>query len=130
MTSLRQIFVFGSNLQGRHGAGAAKYALDYYGAIYGQGEGLQGNSYAIPIKRSPYESLSLTEIHGYVENFLKFAEANPDLTFLLTAIGCGFAGHKIQGIAPMFRNAPKNVRLPYIFQVALDGDITDPWDRK
>jgi len=88
------IFVFGSNLAGRHGKGAALYALKNYGAIYGQGEGLQGQSYAIPTKDRNILPLPLSEIHKYIGNFAFYARDNPDLHFALTPIGCGLAGHE------------------------------------
>lgn len=109
------IFVFGSNLAGRHGAGAARHALAAWGAIYGQGEGLQGQSYAIPTKDMQIQTLSLEDIEGRVATFCEFALSRPDLTFELTAIGCGLAGYKPHQIAPMFRVAPGNVRLPVVF---------------
>jgi hypothetical protein len=119
---LTEIFVFGSNLEGRHGKGAALEARKRYGAIYGQAKGLQGNSYAIPTKSTPYESLPLNKISQYVMEFLDFAEANPDLLFLVTPIGCGHAGYVPAQIAPMFINTPDNVVLPEEFHELLcDG---------
>lgn len=107
-----EIFVFGSNLQGRHGKGAALEALQRHGAWLGCGEGIQGNSYAIPTKATPYQSLSLPEIAAAVERFLDFAICHPELTFRVTAIGCGLAGFSPEQIAPMFRSAPANCILP------------------
>jgi len=104
------IFVFGSNLSGIHGAGAAKFALDHHGAKWGQGVGLQGNSYAIPTKDKNITTLPLTEIKMYVDHFLLFAE-DSDLTFQVTRIGCGLAGYTEKDIAPMFREAPRNCIL-------------------
>ena len=106
------IFVFGSNRQGRHGKGAALTAVREHGAIYGQGEGLQGNSYAIPTKRGPWEPLSLSEIRDHVNAFIQFALEHPELQFEVTAIGTGYAGYTHDQIAPMFTNAPHNCRLP------------------
>lgn len=122
---MRWIFVFGSNEQGIHGAGAAKYAFEEHGAIRGQGKGLQGNSYAIPTKRTPWEPLSLTEIEPHVSEFLQFARDNPELQFNVAAIGTGHGGHTIQGIAPMFKDALElpNVHLPNNFQMYLEK----PW---
>lgn len=108
----KKIFVFGSNLAGRHGAGAAKYARQHYGAIYGQGIGLQGDSYAIPTKDYNIETLPLSEIKRYVDMFLAFARSNPKLEFQLTRIGCGLAGYKDEQIAPMFVGLPRNVIVP------------------
>ncbi|HTU17552.1 MAG TPA: hypothetical protein VMG10_05765 [Gemmataceae bacterium] len=96
------IFVFGSNLAGRHGKGAALYARQHHGAIYGQGVGLQGSSYAIPTKDEHIRTLPLERIAEYVEEFKALARAYPDLTFQVTAIGCGLAGYKPHQIAPMF----------------------------
>jgi len=85
------IFVFGSNLAGRHGKGSALYARQEHGAIYGQGVGLQGNAYAIPTKDEQLRILPLESIRPYVEEFVRFAIAHPDMTFNVTAIGCGLA---------------------------------------
>jgi hypothetical protein len=106
------IFVFGSNLAGRHGKGAALYARQHHGAIYGQGAGPQGNSYAIPTKDERIRTLPLETIKTYVEDFLFYAENSPDLKFEVTRIGCGLAGYKDWQIAPMFRKAPQNCYLP------------------
>lgn len=97
-----QIFVFGSNLAGRHGKGAARVALEKFGAIYGQGIGLMGCSYGIPTKGMKMEVLPLVEIDMHVKNFLAFAKDNPQFIFLVTEIGCGLAGYKPSDIAPMF----------------------------
>jgi hypothetical protein len=107
-----KIFVFGSNLAGRHGAGAARYARLHHGAIYGIGQGPQGNSYAIPTKDEQIKTLPLESIRKYVEGFLEYARANPNKTFQLTAIGCGLAGYSPKDIAPMFHSAPDNVEKP------------------
>lgn len=96
------IFVFGSNLQGRHGKGAAKTALEKYGAKYGQGMGLQGQSYAIPTKDHFMKTLPLAEIHDYVKKFMQFVFENPNMIFYLTPIGCGLAGHDPKDIRRVF----------------------------
>jgi hypothetical protein len=106
------IFVFGSNLAGRHGKGAALYAFRHYGAIYGQGEGLQGDSYAIPTKDERIRTLPLSEIRRHVIKFIMFAHTHPELEFQLTRIGCGLAGYKDEDIAPLFKYAPNNCLLP------------------
>lgn len=106
------IFVFGSNLAGRHGAGAALYARKNHGAIYGQGIGLQGNSYGIPTKDEGLRSLPLGEIQRHIEDFLRFALEHPEIEFQVTPIGCGLAGYKHQQIAPFFAAAPSNCKLP------------------
>jgi hypothetical protein len=106
------IFVFGSNTAGRHGKGAALHARTHCGAVYGQGEGLQGQSYAIPTKDDRLNVLPLPVIRKYVETFLAFARAHPDLEFQVTRIGCGLAGYQESQIAPLFRHAPPNCELP------------------
>jgi hypothetical protein len=112
-----QIFVFGSNLSGRHGKGAAKTALGW-GAKWGQGAGLQGRTYGIPTKdASIRRTLTIIEIKPFVDEFIEFAKNNTDLTFLVTEIGCGLAGHKQKDIAPLFMNAVDvdNIHLPEKF---------------
>lgn len=109
---MRKIFVFGSNLAGRHGKGAALHARQEHGAIYGQGVGLQGNSYAIPTKDARLRTLPLSNINRYVEAFLEFADAHSEMTFQVTAIGTGLAGYSHDQIAPMFADAPRNCELP------------------
>lgn len=106
-----ECFVFGSNLSGRHGKGAALIAVREYGAIYGQAEGLQGRSYAIPTKDKMLRSLSLIEIEKYVSRFIKFAIDRQDIDFYITPVGCGLAGHKREDIRPMFDNMPTNCRF-------------------
>lgn len=107
------IFVFGSNLAGRHGKGAALAALRNHGAIYGQPVGLQGQSYAIPTKDQQLRPLSLSTIRISVEIFISFAKQHPELQFKVTRIGCGLAGYSDEQIAPLFRDAPENCALPY-----------------
>lgn len=112
-----EIFVFGSNLSGMHGAGAARTALKW-GAKYGNPEGLQGNTYAIPTKSEFAQStLKLSQIKDYVNTFIEFAKNNPNLIFLVTEIGCGLAGLKHSQIAPMFKPClnMENVFLPESF---------------
>lgn len=106
------IFVFGSNLAGRHGAGAALYARQHHGAIYGQGVGRQGSAYAIPTKDEHLLALPVFAIAAHVLNFLDYARAHPELTFNVTRIGCGLAGYTDSEIAPLFANAPANCQLP------------------
>lgn len=107
------IFVFGSNTKGIHGAGAAYTARTRYGAQYGKGEGLSGESYAIPTKDAHLRTLSLETIRGYVIRFLEFAEVHREYHFFVTRIGCGLAGLKDEDVAPLFKAAPPNVELPY-----------------
>lgn len=113
------VFVFGSNLAGRHGKGAALFARQNRGAIYGQGEGLQGNSYAIPTKDGALRTLPLSSVAAHARRFIEFARSRPDLRFELTPIGCGLAGFVPSQIAPFFRDAPPNVALPRVFREAL-----------
>lgn len=110
-----KVFVFGSNLAGRHGAGAAKFAVMHHGAIYGQGVGLQGNSYGIPTKDAKVQTMPLADILPYVIDFIQFAKDNPSLTFQLTPIGCGLAGYTPPDIGPMFKGCPDNVIIPEEF---------------
>lgn len=106
------IFVFGSNLAGAHGAGAARHATMYWGASYNRGEGRQGYAYAIPTKSRTLRTLSLDQIAVYVQTFIKYAEMYSMLDFQVTAIGCGLAGLTPEQVAPMFKGAPPNVHLP------------------
>jgi hypothetical protein len=106
------VFVFGSNLAGRHGKGAALWARQNRGAIYGQGHGIQGDSYAIPTKGHQLETLPLPMIAGFVAEFLEFARKYWMRQFQLTPIGCGLAGYQREQIEPMFRGAPDNVLWP------------------
>lgn len=108
----RQIFVFGSNLAGRHGAGSALEAVYNHGAIHGKGSGIQGNSYAIPTKDHALRVMSLDEIERYVQGFITYAAIYDDCVFNVVKIGCGLAGYREDQIAPMFKFATKNVNLP------------------
>ncbi|MBR6032706.1 MAG: hypothetical protein IKP36_12245 [Bacteroidaceae bacterium] len=104
-----EIFVFGSNLKGIHGGGAAYAAYHNFGAIWGQGVGLQGQSYGIPTMQGGVET-----IRPYVDDFILFAWEHPDLTFLVTRIGCGIAGFTDDEISPLFEKAQdiENIVLP------------------
>lgn len=106
-----EVFVFGSNEQGLHYGGAAKAAHENFGAIMGQGNGLQGKSYAIP-------SMSGIGVMGeYVKEFCEFAKAHPEKRFLVTEIGCGIAGYSVNEVAPLFECCldVENVCLPASF---------------
>lgn len=105
------IFVFGSNLAGRHGAGAALHAKKYHGAINGQGEGLQGSAYGIPTKDEWLRTRGLVEIEKSVMRFLECAREHQHLTFYVTPIGCGLAGYRREQIRPMFEGMPDNCRF-------------------
>lgn len=107
-----EIFVFGSNLQGMHGGGAARTAYKKFGAIWGQGVGLQGQSYGIPTMQGGVET-----IKPYADEFIRFAKQHTDLHFLVTRVGCGIAGFRDEEIAPLFKDAVdlSNVSLPTEF---------------
>ena len=107
-----EIFVFGSNLQGSHGGGAAAIAAKKFGAIWGQGVGLQGQSYGIPTMHG-----GISSIKPYVDEFIEFAKNNTQLNFLVTRIGCGIAGFSEEEMAPLFENTTslENVYLPDSF---------------
>jgi len=111
-----EIFVFGSNLAGAHGGGAARIAAERFGAIMGQGVGLQGQSYAIPTMQG-----GVNTIKPYVDEFIAFAKQHPELTFLVTKIGCGIAGFTPDEIAPLFAGAVdvENIHLPQDFWAEL-----------
>ncbi len=107
-----QVFVFGSNLAGMHGGGAARIARLRFGAVMGNGVGMQGRSYAIPTMQGGTET-----IRPYVNDFIAYAKEHPELTFLVTPIGCGIAGFEPEDIAPLFENAcnVENIWLPESF---------------
>lgn len=109
-----EIFVFGSNLAGRHGLGAARTALKKFGAKYGIGRGLTGQCYALPTKDFEINTLPLYDIEQEIVLFLQCAIQNPKLEFLVTAFGTGLAGYEHDQIAKLFRgkNIPDNVKLP------------------
>lgn len=117
-----EIFVFGSNLSGMHGGGAARLAYNRFGAIWGQGVGLQGQSYAIPTMHGGVDA-----IRPYVDEFIEFAKAHPELKFFVTKIGCGIAGFTIKEIAPLFSNALDvgNIILPQEFVISLKYCLND-----
>lgn len=102
------IFVFGSNLAGKHYGGAAKYAHEKFGAEMGIGEGLTGQSYALLTMDENFKSLPLGAVEAAIDGFKIFALANPDLDFYVTRVGCGIAGFKDEQIAPLFAGSPSN----------------------
>ena len=116
------IFVFGSNLAGSHGGGAARLAYNRFGAIWGQGVGLQGQSYAIPTMQGGVET-----IKPYVDDFIEFARQHPELKFLVTRIGCGIAGFGVEEIAPLFQAAidVENIILPQAFVMIISSNDID-----
>lgn len=114
-----EVFVFGSNLQGMHGGGAARLAYREFGAEWGQGVGLFGQSYAIPTMQGGVET-----IKPYVDDFIEFAKNHNELVFLVTEIGCGIAGFTPQEIAPLFFRAVnediQNIYLPESFYEVIE----------
>lgn len=124
IVSLRpnEVFVFGSNRSGWHGGGAAAMAYMFFGAVWGQGVGLQGQSYAIPTMDG-----GVDVVGWYVDEFVAFAKEHPELRFLVTQIGCGIAGFTADDIAPLFHDAigMDNVSLPQQFWEVLDTNIEE-----
>ncbi len=120
ITSLgpNEVFVFGSNIHGQHMGGAARVAFDKFGAVWGQGVGLQGQSYAIPTMEGGVDYVA-----GYVDEFVLFAKEHPELFFWVTRIGCGIAGFRDEEIAPLFKAASDldNVALPESFRAILQA---------
>lgn len=107
-----EIFVFGSNLEGLHGGGAALLAYERFGAVWGQGTGLQGKSYGIPTMHGGVDVIA-----PYVDDFIAFAREHRELKFLVTEIGCGIAGFTVEEMAPLFKDAidEENIYLPQRF---------------
>jgi hypothetical protein len=118
-SEMKSIFVFGSNEAGRHGKGAALFAKKNHGAVYGQGWGLQGTSFAIPTKDAYLKVLPLDKIGAYVKAFLDFARSNPDMLFQLTPIGTGLAGYDKEDI----------LRILYHNEVPVNVVLTREWIR-
>jgi hypothetical protein len=110
--NINWVFVFGSNLAGIHGAGAAKEAFNTYGAVWGEGVGRFGQSFGIPTKDEQIKSMSLNQIEPFVELFIQYAAKHPELKFFMTRVGCGLAGNTDAKIAPLFKNATINVIFP------------------
>ena len=111
-----EIFVFGSNLAGAHCGGAARLAYNRFGAVWGEGVGLHGRTYAIPTMQGGVDT-----IKPYVDSFISFAKEHTELTFLVTRIGCGIAGFRDEEIAPLFADAidVENIILPKEFVACL-----------
>lgn len=108
---MKEIFVFGSNLAGKHIAGAAMVAYKKHGARWGMGSGHYGCSYAIPTLDQNIASMPLDDIEAFVTAFLIYAAAHPEWDFKVTRIGCGIAGYKDAQIAPLFHNATSNIQF-------------------
>ncbi len=122
-----EVFVFGSNMSGRHGKGAAKMAMKW-GAIYGQAAGIQGRTYGIPtVNASITGKLHLDKIERFVGEFVDYAIHHPSKTFLVTEVGCGLAGWTVKDIAPLFESAAmeENIHLPLKFWRILQHTIED-----
>ena len=124
-----EVFVFGSNLAGMHGGGAAYVAYRQFGAVLGCGVGLRGQSYAIPTMQGGVET-----IKPYVDDFIAFAKAHPNLFFYVTRIGCGIAGFLDREIAPLFAEAVgiENICLPETFvkELGCYGQLWEDGDSK
>lgn len=133
------IFVFGSNLAGRHGKGAAAIAVERFGALAGVGFGHHGQSYGIPTKdgrplpgnprptfNDPAQTLSIAEFTPYINEFIQYAKANPHLRFFVTRIACGLAGYKDEDIAPLFGDAPSNCSFADTWKPFLSPDEPEP----
>ena len=111
-----QIFVFGSNLAGLHLGGAAKQAYESFGAIWGQGEGLQGQSYAFPTLDEDFGKRDYKELIESRNKLYKSARENPQKEFLLTAVGCGISGYPVGVMKKLFENTPENITKPDEFK--------------
>ena len=123
------VVVFGSNTEGWHGAGLAKTCKEIYGAIQYIGEGRQGQCYAIPTKerdeskpKPALKTMPLDKIYNHIRTFVKYAQEHPEITYLVSPIGCGYAGYKPKQIAPLFASATdiECIRLPKEFNVILN----------
>ena len=117
-----EVFVFGSNLGGFHGGGAARAAYNKFGAVWGQGVGMQGQSYAIPTMQGGVETIA-----PYVDEFIEYAGNHPEKKFLVTEIGCGIAGFTPEEIAPLFKDAAgiENISLPERFWEVIERDVNE-----
>ena len=120
------IFVFGSNLSGIHGAGAARFAHRNKGAVMGKGIGLQGQSYALPTKGLKISFMPLNEVEVHIDAFKDFAMDHPNMEFQVTQIGCGLAGFTKEQIAPLFKSSPSNCYFDMEWQPLL-GDSHNYW---
>lgn len=127
ITSLadNEVFVFGSNIAGSHGGGAARLAYERFGAVWGEGVGLHGQSYAIPTMQG-----GVGTIKPYVDEFIRFAKENRQLTFFVTRIGCGIAGFRDEEVAPLFKEAidVDNIILPREFAEVITGEGYDRYN--
>ncbi|TQR69607.1 hypothetical protein E2K73_04760 [Acinetobacter sp. RF15A] len=110
------VFVFGSNMAGQHGGGAARTALEHFGAVMGVGRGWSGQSYAIPTMNEHLQQMPLSQIQHYIDDFKLYTKNHPKIKYFITSIGCGIAGYKVEEIAPMFKGISHNVILPQSFR--------------
>ncbi|WP_111858545.1 hypothetical protein [Acinetobacter sp. CFCC 10889] len=110
------VFVFGSNMAGTHQGGAAKIALNHFGATKGVGRGWAGQSFAIPTMNEHLQQMPLSQIQHYVEDFKIYTKNHPKTKYFITAVGCGVAGYKVEEIAPMFKGISHNVIFPVSFR--------------
>ena len=116
MDTDKMIFVFGSNLKGVHGAGAAKYARFRRGAVLGVGQGPTGSSYALPTKGFDIDELTVKQIKTFVDQFINYTIRNQRKDFQVTQVGCGLGGHVAADIAPLFELAPPNCYFDYTWK--------------
>lgn len=120
------VFVFGSNLSGIHGAGAALYAYRHRRARLGVGRGMTGQAYALPTKGVKISFMPISEVAKHIKEFMEFAMEHPQLEFQVTQVGCGLAGFKPMHIAPLFRASPSNCYFDLEWQPIL-GDAYNYW---
>ncbi len=120
----RAVFVFGSNMAGRHGAGAALAATQHFGAAIGVGHGPTGRAYAIPTKDARLRVRAIEEIAADIQAFRGYAESHPDLHFFVTRIGCGLAGYRNEQIAPLFAGFPDNCSFSRNWQAWIPAPST------
>lgn len=116
LSNQKRIFVFGSNLSGIHGAGAAKTARQLHGAIIGQGEGPMGNAYALPTKSLNISHMSIDTTQTHVTRFVEYAKSNPEKVFEVTAVGTGLSSKSHSTMAQMFNEAPDNCYFDTIWR--------------
>lgn len=114
------VFVFGSNMAGQHHDGAARVAAHYFGALHGVARGWMGQSFAIPTLNEHLQSMPLSQIAHYVQDFKIYTENHPKQSYFVTALGCGMAGYKVSEIAPLFKGISHNVILPESFKPYVD----------
>ena len=116
-----EVFVFGSNKSGIHGAGAALHAAKNFGALPGLAFGMVNESFAIPTKDREIRTMKLNEIKKYVNLFIEFANKRPHINFYITRVGCGLAGYKDSDIAPMFKGIGDNCSVAYEWKKFLEN---------